>query len=455
MTTTGSVRERDPRSSAHNTGVVMTDRRLSVIALTLAMLLIVPTAHAQITTTSVRLTWTAPGDDSLSGTATAYDLRMSTSPIDAGNFGAAAAVTGLPTPLAAGTSQNKTITGLTPSTGYWFALKTRDDAGNWSGISNIVQATTLDVTDFVRPAPLSIAAGTLTSTSVQLTWSAVGDDSLSGTASSYEFRRSTAPITEGNWASATAIPGEPAPAVAGTSQNLTVSGLDRSVDLYFAAKVTDDEGNVSAVSNSLVVPRLLDTAPPATPAGLAAVNEAPAGVRVQWNDNSEADLAGYRVYRAVASGGPFSLISGASLVSASEYVDASHPDSAALWYQVSAVDDAGNESARSAAFRLWLAGEEIVAWALQPAYPNPSPLASSVTLPLEVPSTGPFEGTLEITNSAGERVRRMTLAGLSPGAQSVQWDGLNDAGRRTAPGVYRAWLVVGSRRDAVKIVRTP
>lgn len=433
----------------------MIDRKRIAGWLTLAMLSFAVAAHAQITSTSVRLTWTAPGDDSTSGTASAYDMRMSTSPITAGNFDAAIAVAAMPTPLVAGSSQSRTVTGLTPSTGYWFALKTRDDAGNWSGISNIVQATTLDLTDFVRPAPLTLAAGTTTTTSVQLTWTAVGDDSLTGTATSYEMRRSTAPINEGNWASATAIAGEPTPAVAGTSQSLTVSGLDRSVDLYFAAKVTDDEGNVSGLSNSLVVARLLDTAPPATPAGLAAVNEAPSGVRVQWNDNAEPDLAGYRVYRGVAASGPFTLISGASLVAQSEFVDASPPDSDAVWYQVSAVDDASNESARTTAFRVWLSGEEILAWSLQPAYPNPSPLSASVTLPLDVPTSGPFEGRLEITNSAGERVRQIALTGLSPGAQSVQWDGLNDAGRRTAPGVYRAWLIVAGRREAVKVVRTP
>ena len=36
-------------------------------------------AFAQTRWHSVHLTWTAPGDDSLSGTATQYDLRCSTS----------------------------------------------------------------------------------------------------------------------------------------------------------------------------------------------------------------------------------------------------------------------------------------------------------------------------------------------------------------------------------------
>ena len=440
---------------AARAGVGMADWKRIVGLAAWAIVLIAGAAHAQITSTSVRLTWTAPGDDSLSGTASVYDLRMSTTPIDGGNFGSAVAVTGMPAPLIAGTGQSKTVTGLTPSTAYWFALKTRDDAGNWSLISNLVQATTLAASDFVRPAPLALSAGTLTSTSVQLTWNAVGDDSLSGTATSYDFRRSTSPIDEGNWSAATPVTGEPAPSASGTPQSMTIGSLDRSTDLYFAAKVSDEEGNVSALSNVVTVSRLLDTAPPATPTGLSAAALTPSGVRVQWNDNTEPDLAGYRVYRAVSGSGPFTLISGGSLVSASEYVDASPPDSAALWYQVSAVDASGNESARTAAYRLWMSGEEVVAWAMQPAYPNPSPRSATVTLPLEVPASGPFEGRLEIANSAGERVRLIELSGMSPGVQAVRWDGLNDAGRMTAPGVYRAWLVVGAKRESVKLVRTP
>ncbi len=63
------------------------------------------------------------------------------------------------------------------------------------------------------------------------------------------MRYSTSPITAANFASATAVTGEPAPAVAGTAQSFTVRGLTRQVTYYFAAKATDDAGNVSAISN--------------------------------------------------------------------------------------------------------------------------------------------------------------------------------------------------------------
>jgi hypothetical protein len=88
------------------------------------------------------LTWIAPDDrrdDGFPGCTEAYDLRISTAPIDSANFAAAAIVEGLPPPDSAGTYEAFTILGLTAGTRYWFALKTRDDAGNWSAISNVAE----------------------------------------------------------------------------------------------------------------------------------------------------------------------------------------------------------------------------------------------------------------------------------------------------------------------------
>lgn len=91
---------------------------------------------------SISLTWTAPGDDTTSGTAAEYDLRWSTAAITANNFHLAAQATGEPTPSAAGSGEEYWKTGLSASTWYWFALKTSDEAGNWSGISNVVNVKT-------------------------------------------------------------------------------------------------------------------------------------------------------------------------------------------------------------------------------------------------------------------------------------------------------------------------
>lgn len=93
-------------------------------------------------TPSLTLIWTAPGDDANSGTAVKYDLRMSPSPITESNFATAYQITFVPAPKPAGQQQQLSISNLSPGTKYYFALKTRDDAGNWSPMSNLVSTMT-------------------------------------------------------------------------------------------------------------------------------------------------------------------------------------------------------------------------------------------------------------------------------------------------------------------------
>lgn len=92
--------------------------------------------------TAVTLNWTAPGDDGNIGRAASYNLRFSTSPITDGNFSQATAVTTVPPPSPAGSTEAMTIIGLQPATTYFFALKTTDAAGNVSALSNVASKTT-------------------------------------------------------------------------------------------------------------------------------------------------------------------------------------------------------------------------------------------------------------------------------------------------------------------------
>ena len=94
-------------------------------------------AHAQSPPGSVTLQWTAPGDDSISGTASRYDLRYSLFPITELNFALCSGPSGLPHPSAAGTVQQFTVLGLLPGIRYYFALKTADERLNWSKLSNV------------------------------------------------------------------------------------------------------------------------------------------------------------------------------------------------------------------------------------------------------------------------------------------------------------------------------
>lgn len=204
------------------------------------------------TTSTLTLTWTAPGDDGVVGTAASYDIRYSTSPIvTAADFTAASLVSGEPTPAVAGTSQSMIVTGLTTNTTYYFAMKTQDEVPNISIISNVASIATAMHPDIIAPATITtLALSGATTSSIVLTWTAPGDDGASGVASSYDIRYSTSPIiSAADFTAATQVSGEPAPAVAGTSQSKTVTGLTANTTYYFVIKTQDEAPNISAISN--------------------------------------------------------------------------------------------------------------------------------------------------------------------------------------------------------------
>lgn len=99
-------------------------------------------AVQSVSGTIVQLQWTAPGGDGNSGSATQYDVRYSTVPIDDNNFAVATQASGAPTPSLAGTTESMSVTGLTGGVTYYFAIKSKDEAGNISPLSNVVSATT-------------------------------------------------------------------------------------------------------------------------------------------------------------------------------------------------------------------------------------------------------------------------------------------------------------------------
>lgn len=104
--------------------------------------------------------------------------------------------------------------------------------------------------DTTAPSAVSnLAASNPTTSSVDLFWTAPGDDGNTGTAATYDIRYRTNNINNGNWNSATQVTGEPAPQAAGTAQSMTISGLTEGTEYFFAIKTSDEVPNESALSN--------------------------------------------------------------------------------------------------------------------------------------------------------------------------------------------------------------
>jgi subtilisin family serine protease len=113
----------------------------------------------------VTLSWTATGDDALSGAASAYDVRYSSQPIVADSFGSATPSTGEPHPQSPGTTQVFTVNGLDFNSTYYFAIQVLDEWENTSAVSNSPSATTLGPPE-AQVSPTDLSDSLLTGDSV-------------------------------------------------------------------------------------------------------------------------------------------------------------------------------------------------------------------------------------------------------------------------------------------------
>jgi len=145
-------------------------------------------------------------------------------------------------------------TGLANGTAYHYKIFTKDTRGNYSSAGAVPTGSpATPVADPIAPADtIDLIVTASTSSAITLSWTAPGDDGTSGTATTYDVRYSTSPITSGNWGSATQATGEPSPSAAGTAETFQATGLSGSTTYYFALKTLDESSNSSGLSNNAV-----------------------------------------------------------------------------------------------------------------------------------------------------------------------------------------------------------
>ena len=87
----------------------------------------------------------------------------------------------------------------------------------------------------------------------------------------------------------------------------------------------------------------IDTTPPAVPSGLKGHAVSDTKIQLNWNQNTESDLAGYKIYRNGLK---------VDEVGTNSYLDTGLSEYTTYSYQVSSFDTSGNESAKSAAIQV-------------------------------------------------------------------------------------------------------
>jgi hypothetical protein len=138
---------------------------------------------------SITLNWTATGDDGAAGRATTYELRFSEQPVSGTDtttwWNNASTAGALPPPLTSGSRESYVMSGLATGSAYYFVLRVADEAGNWSGFSN-VRARQAGTSGGTLATPESFTAS-MVSGGVDLSWT----EPSSGSGSGYHLYRRT------------------------------------------------------------------------------------------------------------------------------------------------------------------------------------------------------------------------------------------------------------------------
>jgi hypothetical protein len=199
--------------------------------------------------------------------------------------------------------------------------------------------------------------------------------------------------------------------------------------------------------------RSVDNLAPAVPSGIGGeANTAPAGVRIFWDPNTEADIWRYAVYRGETSDfepSPENLV---GMTSDTTLIDAYY-----LWtlayYKITAIDIHRNESDEvlfdpSTATTGTEDPHGPDATFLGQNYPNPFNPTTQIGFGLE----RKCEISLEVYDAAG-RLVRVIFRGVRPAGRYVEsWDGKDDSGNSVESGVYFCRLATGSRNWSKKMV---
>ncbi len=102
-----------------------------------------------------------------------------------------------------------------------------------------------------------------TSHLLSFSWTASGDNGMTGIGTSYDFRYSDC-LSERHWRQAEQLPGEPIPGTSGMTETWSITKQLSEAHNEFGLKVVDASGNVSDISNIVVV-SLTFTTPTPTP----------------------------------------------------------------------------------------------------------------------------------------------------------------------------------------------
>lgn len=133
--------------------------------------------NIKATTSSITLSWSQTDNPDFVGNVVGYDVRYSNKPIDGSNWFQADTLTSDNIRTDAKGAQSLEVSKLTPGSHYWFAVKTLDQFGQESAISNIVEGKTLDLSPPSKPINVTYNRNGKT---LDISWEMGADYDLAG-----------------------------------------------------------------------------------------------------------------------------------------------------------------------------------------------------------------------------------------------------------------------------------
>ncbi|WP_083878619.1 Ig-like domain-containing protein [Acetivibrio cellulolyticus] len=226
---------------------------------------------------------------------------------------------------------------LMPDKSYVYRVVAYDRFGNRGTVSDEITAVTLS--DTTAPWITGMGPSSSSFTDKISLWASARDNA---NVSSVKFQVSTNLIS---WTDIATITNSYYNTDFTAMYEYNVSGLAAG-KIYIRPVAIDPAGLTSKTTESFTYAEyVIDHTAPAAPSGIYAEPE-PGLITLKWQQNAETDLKSYKVYRAENADGPFTLL--AQDVESLGYRDRSIDQTTTYYYQVSAVDIAGNEGSKSA-----------------------------------------------------------------------------------------------------------
>jgi len=186
----------------------------------------------------------------------------------------------------------------------------------------------------------------------------------------------------------------------------------------------------------------VDNLAPSVPTGLQI-----AMTSLTWDECPDADFDFFAVY-----GSETGSIEDASLIGYTVDPEMNVQASPHTWYHVTATDFAGNEGGPAVVQNTAVgAGVTHVVPAEYDVHARPSPFADRTTIAVDIPRAG--HATLRIYDVRGHLVRTLVDRSVTPGRQSLSWNGRDSSGSTVPSGVYLVRLEASEFVVTRKIVR--